>query len=227
LPSSLEDTLINVLVTGFEPFGGESINPSWEIARALPDHPLPGVRWRVERLPCVFSQAGLVLNEALNKHRPHLVLSLGQAGGRSELSLERVAINLIDARIPDNAGQQPLDQPIQTHGPAAYFSTWPIKYLQHGLRAEGFPASVSHTAGTFVCNQVFYELQRALEGQKTSSGFLHVPWLPEQAARQPGPTPPSLPLSVMVEGVVCLVRLWAAHQRSGESDLRVSTGSLH
>lgn len=218
---------LTVLVTGFEPFAGESINPSWEVARALPEHVLPAVQWRVQCLPCVFSRSLAVLDQALDAHRPDVVLALGQAGGRSDLSLERVAINVQDARIPDNAGAQPIDEPVVPDGPVAYWGRWPIKHLVHGLRSAGFPASVSHTAGTFVCNQVFYGLSHRLRDQHVSAGFLHLPWLPDQAARQTGPTPPSLPLPLMVSGVLCLVRLWVQHHQSGATDLRLSAGSLH
>jgi pyroglutamyl-peptidase I len=146
--------VVRILVTGFEPFGGQSLNPSWEVARALHGLTLPGAQVTTVQMPCVFAQALPVLQQALATHSPDIVLALGQAEGRCDFSVERVAINVMDARIPDNAGAQPIDVPVIAGGPAAYFSTLPIKSLVAGLKAAGFPASVSQTAGTFVCNQV-------------------------------------------------------------------------
>jgi len=194
----ISSSVPSLLLTGFEPFGGETLNPSWEIARALDGELLEGVRVRAWQLPCVFGAALRSLDQALAAHSPLLVLALGQASGRCDLSLERVAINVDDARIPDNAGAQPVDEPVLATGPAAYFSTLPIKAMVAGLRAAGIPASVSQTAGTFVCNHVFYGLQHRLAGSAVRSGFMHIPLLPEQAARFPGQ--PSLPLSTLVEG---------------------------
>jgi pyroglutamyl-peptidase len=161
-----------------------------------------------------------VLDEALAELRPGLVLALGQAGGRSDLSLERVAINVDDARIADNAGAQPIDMPVLESGPAAYFSTLPIKAIVHGLRAAGLPASVSQSAGTFVCNHLFYGLQHRLAGSGVRSGFLHIPYLPEQAARSSGQ--PSMALVSMIEGV----RMTLALALQNERDLRETGGAI-
>ena len=188
-----------ILLTGFEPFGGELVNPSWEVARRLDGELIGGARVVARELPCVFGQALSALQDAIDEVAPLLVLALGQAGGRCDLSLERVAINLDDARIADNAGALPIDEAVVAGGPAAYFSTLPIKAMVAGLRAAGMPASVSQTAGTFVCNHVFYGLQHALAGRAVRSGFMHIPYLPEQAAHKPGQ--PSLPLSTLVDGV--------------------------
>ncbi len=144
---------MRILLTGFEPFGGQSLNPSWEVARALHGLQWPGLLGAqvvAVQLPCVFAQALPALQQALTQHTPDIVLALGQAEGRCDLSVERVAINVMDARIPDNAGALPIDVPVIAGGPAAYFSTLPIKSLVAGLKAAGFPASVSQTAGTFV-----------------------------------------------------------------------------
>ncbi|OWQ92152.1 pyroglutamyl-peptidase I [Roseateles aquatilis] len=186
----------NILLTGFEPFGGERVNPSWELARALNGELIGGCRVVSVQLPCVFGEALRQLDEALDRIRPVTVLAIGQAGGRCDLSLERIAINVDDARIPDNAGAQPIDEPVVPAGPAAYFSTLPIKAIVAGLRAQGFPASVSQTAGTFVCNHLFYGLQHRLAASGVRSGFMHIPYLPEQAAHHPGA--PSLPLPTLV-----------------------------
>jgi pyroglutamyl-peptidase len=220
-------TLPLILLTGFDPFDGEAINPSWELARALSGETLreAGAQAQVHalRLPCAFGQAADVLHIALRELQPAMVLSIGQAGGRCDLSMERVAINLDDARIPDNRGAQPVDQPIATDGPAAYFSTLPIKAMVAAVRAAGVPASVSHTAGTFVCNHAFYALQHALRDSTVCSGFMHIPYLPEQAARHPGSA--SLPLSTLIEGT--RVALHTAWQHRHQPDLAVSEGQTH
>jgi len=213
-----------VLLTGFEPFGGEAVNPSWEIARALDGWECEGHVVRSVRLSCVFGEALRDLDAALEAHTPALVMCLGQAGGRAEISIERVAINVDDARIPDNRGRQPVDDVIEADGPAAYFSTLPIKALARDARAAGIAASVSNTAGTFVCNHVFYALMhrlatRPLHG-RTRGGFVHVPYTPEQAA---GRDVPSMALATQVEGVRALLR---SALRTGE-DIRENAGREH
>jgi len=209
-----------VLLTGFEPFGGETINPSWELARALDGQLIAGHLVHARLLPCVFGEALAGLDQALAELKPALVLALGQAGGRSELSLERVAINVDDARIADNAGAQPVDCPVVADGPAAYFTTLPIKAMVAGLRDAGLPAGVSQTAGTFVCNHLFYGLQHALRGTSVRSGFMHIPLLPEQAARLPGQ--PSMALASMTAGV----RLALELALTVEAELRQAGGQI-
>lgn len=210
-----------LLVTGFEPFDGEPVNPSAEIARRVDGRTVAGARVVARVLPCAFGAAREALHAALADTRPALVLALGQAGGRSELSLERVAINVDDARIPDNAGAQPIDLPIVAGAPAAYFSTLPIKAMVAALRAAGLPAGVSQSAGTFVCNHLFFALMHALARQPaTRGGFLHVPWLPEQAARHPGEF--ALELDAMVRGVELALATALAHR----DDLREAGGAL-
>jgi pyroglutamyl-peptidase len=190
-----------ILVTGFEPFGDEAINPSAEVARALHGRTIDGVRVVGVVLPCVFGQAIDALRAALDLHRPQLVLALGQAAGRAGFSLERVAINVDDARIPDNAGAQPIDVPVLTRGATAYFATLPIKAMCAALRDAGHPAEVSNSAGTFVCNHVFYGLQHALRRRRSvRSGFMHLPLLPEQVAASGSAVAPSLPLAQMIDG---------------------------
>jgi len=202
-PATTEPSL---LLTGFEPFGGETINPSWEVARALDGERIGGVRVAARRLPCCFGDAAALMRQLIDETSPRWVLALGQAAGRSDFSIERIAINIDDARIPDNAGAQPIDRPVVVGGPAAHFATLPIKAMVAGLRAAGFPASVSQSAGTFVCNHVFYALMHALRDQPAvRAGFMHLPLLPEQAARLPGQ--PSMPLALMVDGVREALRL--------------------
>lgn len=190
-----------ILLTGFEPFGGDRLNPSWEVALALNGALVAGARVVPVCLPCRFAESLLVLRQALREHRPALVLCLGLAASRAELSLERVAINVDDARIPDNAGQQPIDQPVVAGAPAAYFSRLPIKAVVQGLQALGVPAGVSQSAGTFVCNHVFFGLMHELRRRKqVKAGFMHLPLLPEMLT---GPTDGrfSLALAQQVAGV--------------------------
>ncbi|BAE75123.1 Pyrrolidone-carboxylate peptidase [Sodalis glossinidius str. 'morsitans'] len=147
-----------VLVTGIELFDGESLNPSWEVARRLDGEQVDGATLVARQLPCVIGRVNPALFQMLTALRSSLVLCLGQAGGRVDITLERVAINIVDARIPDNAGQQPVDEPIFPQRPAGYFSTLPIKAMVRALRRQGIPASVSQTAGTCNCNAIFYGL---------------------------------------------------------------------
>ena len=155
------------------------------------------------------------------------MLALGQAEGRCDFSVERVAINVMDARIADNAGAQPIDVAVVAGAPAAYFSTLPIKALVAGLRAGGFPASVSQTAGTFVCNQVFYALQHALAGQGVHSGFVHLPLLPEQAAHWKGPSLPSWPAQLQIAAARHALTVLVAHRQQGLGDVALGGGTLN
>ncbi|WP_019561071.1 MULTISPECIES: pyroglutamyl-peptidase I [Caldimonas] len=215
---------MNILLTGFEPFDGDALNPSQALAQALHGQSVDGAPITGVVLPCVFGEALDRLHHALEQHRPDLVLALGQAGGRADLSLERVAINIDDARIPDNAGRQPIDTPVVPGGPAAYFSTLPIKAIVAELRAAGLPASVSQTAGTFVCNHVFYGLMHALATRHPDArgGFMHVPLLPEQAARQ-SPPAASMALETMRQGVLVALQT-ALHERV---DRTLGAGALN
>jgi pyroglutamyl-peptidase len=210
-----------ILLTAFEPFGGDPVNPSLLIARQLHGETVAGARVVMVELPCVFHRALVVLDEALARTRPTLAVALGLAAGREGLSIERVAINVDDARIPDNVGAQPVDEAIAPEGPAAWFSTLPIKAMVAALNQAGVPASVSQTAGTFVCNHVFYGLQQRLAGTGVRSGFIHVPLLPEQAAQYPGK--PVLALEDQVRGVRLALEVAMTHR--GE-DLRAVGGTV-
>ncbi|ROM55931.1 pyroglutamyl-peptidase I [Pseudomonas canadensis] len=196
-----------VLLTGFEPFDKDLVNPSWEAVRQLDGVQLaPDVQIVARRLPCAFATAGECLTRLIDELRPAMVIATGLGPGRSTLSIERVAINVNDARIPDNLGEQPVDTAVIADGPAAYFTTLPIKAMVKAVREAGIAASVSQTAGTFVCNQVFYLLQHALAGSGVRSGFIHVPFLPEQVA---GSQQPSMALGRMVAGLqVALLAAW-------------------
>ena len=192
-PSSLP---LRVLLTGFDPFEQASVNPSWEAVRALDGWKVGGATVHARQVPCVFGEAIETLTNAMDALKPQLVLCVGQAGGRAEITPERIAINIDDGRIADNAGHQPIDLPVVPGAPAAYFSTLPIKAIVRDLRAGGVPASVSNTAGTFVCNHLFYGLQHLVKERAVRSGCMHIPYLPEQAACHPGA--PSLPLPTLV-----------------------------
>ena len=180
---------MKIIVTGFDPFGGEKINPSIECVKALPD--IEGVELIRLELPTVFKESAKRLNEVINDVKPDAVLSVGQAGGRAGITMERIAINVDDARIPDNISQQPIDEEIQVEGEAAYFSTLPIKRIVKAIREAGISAEVSNSAGTFVCNHIMYQaLFAATKADKPfKAGFMHIPFIPEQTADKP-----SLPL---------------------------------
>ena len=212
---------MKALVTGFEPFGGDRINPSFEALKRLPLR-LGALDIVTAALPVAYGGALPTLREAIGASAPNIVLCTGLAGGRAELSLERVAINIDDARIPDNDGDQPIDRPVVAGAPAAYFATLPIKAAAATLRDAGVPAAVSNSAGTFLCNHVFYGLmhEAALGGHRFRGGFLHVPYLPSQAARLPGM--PSMALEQIVEGIEIVLSVAAART----DDLAVSEGAL-
>ncbi|ALA71812.1 pyrrolidone-carboxylate peptidase [Geobacillus stearothermophilus 10] len=190
-----------VLVTGFAPFGGEVVNPSLEAIKCLSEFKSEMYAIEIRELPTVFGKALDELYAAIEQVAPALVICIGQAGGRSDISVERVAINVNDARIPDNEGNQPIDAPVVPNGPVGYWSTLPVKAIVHELRRHGIPASVSYTAGTFVCNHVFYGLMHYIAQVKMPirAGFIHIPYLPEQAARHPGQ--PSMALETIVKGL--------------------------
>jgi pyroglutamyl-peptidase len=190
-----------VLLTGFEPFAGETENPSWDAVRDLDEERIDGHRLAARLMPCVFGEAVSRLESEIAALRPSVVLCVGQAGGRAEISVERIAVNLDDARIPDNAGAQPLDRPAIVGGPAAYFSSLPVKAILRDLRAANIPAGLSHTAGTFVCNHIFYGAchARAIVRPEMRTGFIHIPYSPAQAARHPGS--PSIAVPIVTEAL--------------------------
>ncbi|ATM85175.1 MULTISPECIES: pyroglutamyl-peptidase I [Yersinia] len=213
----------SVLITGFEPFGGERVNPSWEVVKQLNDLMLGGARVVARQLPCAFGEALTALNAAMDDVQPTLVLAIGQAGGRADITIERVAINIDDARIPDNLGHQPVDQPIVEDGPAAYFTRLPIKAMVQGIRDAGIPASVSQTAGTYVCNHVMYGLLHRLNQMNSDvkGGFIHIPYLPEQAVAHPGAP------SMSTQSVLIALELAISVALQIEHDLHISGGAIH
>ncbi|MEU9476010.1 pyroglutamyl-peptidase I [Streptomyces sp. NPDC048191] len=216
--------MTRVLITGFAPFDGQQVNPSWQAASLVAAEPPAGLAVTAVELPCVFGKSIEVLREAVRASRPALVVCLGQAGGRPGVTVERVGINVDDARVPDNAGDRPIDEPVIPGGPAAYFSTLPVKACVAALRAAGVPAAVSNTAGTFVCNHVAYGLGYliATEFPHVRGGFVHVPWAPEQVTDG---TAPALEPRTVAHGLRALL-LAAAHTPT-ERDLKVSEGATH
>ena len=172
---------MKVLLTGFEPFGGESVNPAQEAVQMVKDE-IKGAQIVKCYVPVVFGKAIETVHEAMVKENPDVVLCIGQAGGRYEITPERVAINCDDARIPDNEGNQPVDQPVFADGAPAYFSTLPIKKMVEYMKAANVPAAVSNTAGTYVCNHLMYGVRYYLEKEFPNAigGFMHVPFLHEQ-----------------------------------------------
>ncbi|KRL50615.1 pyrrolidone-carboxylate peptidase [Levilactobacillus spicheri DSM 15429] len=196
--------MMKILVTGFDPFGKETINPAWEAVRRLPAT-IAGAQIVTLQVPTVFDQAASVVHAAIVREQPDVVLDIGQAGGRSGLTPERVAINLNDAGIADNQGNQPVDQPIQADGAAAYFTQLPVKAMVAAIRAAGLPGYLSTTAGTFVCNHLMYQVQyqRAHEFPRLRAGFMHIPFLPSQVSARPGV--PSLALTDDVRGLTAAI----------------------
>ncbi len=206
-----------VLVTGFAPFGGEGVNPSWQVAAGLPAA-VGGARIAKCLVPTEFRRAIAAVAEAMEEHSPDIVLCLGQAGGRFRMSVERVGINIDDAAIADNAGAQPIDEPIAQPGPAAYFATVPVKAMVQAMLAAGVPAEVSNSAGTFVCNHLLYGVLHyiAAQGLATRAGFIHVPYAEEQVLDKPGK--PAMAVATMVRGVTAAISAALQHR----ADLRLA-----
>ncbi|XAS68892.1 pyroglutamyl-peptidase I [Micrococcaceae bacterium Sec5.7] len=212
-----------ILITGFEPFGGQTTNPSWTAAvQASAILQAEGLAVAAVELPCIFGESISMLREALDSRRPELVICVGQAGGRDRISLERIAINCDDARIPDNAGNRPVDREVVAGGPAAYFSTLPVKAVLQALNSAGMPADVSQTAGTYVCNHVFYALMHELASRPgVRGGFIHIPFEPGQLPQ--GSRTPALPVDVMARGLAVVVRTALTTAK----DITMAAGATH
>lgn len=196
---------MKVLLIAFDPFGGESLNPAQEAVRRVDPAHVPAALVKLV-VPTVFGASLDLAVQAIRQERPDVVLAVGQAGGRAALTPERVAINLADAALPDNAGNRPNDVPVVPGGPAAYFATLPLKAIVTALRAAGLPAEISDTAGTFVCNHLMYGILHTLAAEQPAAlgGFLHVPYIPAQTAGRP--ELPSLPLEAIVQGIEVLLQ---------------------
>ncbi len=213
---------MKILVTGFDPFGGEEVNPAIETVKRLPDT-IGGAKIIKLEIPTVCHQSLRVIDEAIAGYDPDVVLSVGQAGGRPDITVERVGINVDDCRIPDNAGNQIVDEPIYADGPAAYFVTVPIKAMVQRIRERNIPASVSNTAGTFVCNHVTYGVCHllAVKYPGKRSGFIHIPFLPQQAVDKKNM--PSMSQDMMVEAITAAIEAVV----DTEKDVKVTGGATH
>ena len=196
-------SLTKVLVSGFEPFGGADLNPSQLLVERLSPETIPGVELRAIVLPVEFDKAAEILLAEVKKFSPQVVISFGQAEGRSAITPEKIAINLDSARIPDNAGDQRQNQVIREQGADGYFSTLPVEEMVAALKAAGVAGSLSLSAGSFVCNHIFYTLQHELKGANIKSGFVHLPLVPEQSSEFPNQ--PTMSLDDMVKGAKALI----------------------
>lgn len=189
-----------LLVTGFDPFGGEAVNPAREAVLRLPDA-LGGYEITKLEIPTVFGLAAETVLQAAEKLRPHAILCVGQAGGRSAVTPEVVAINLREASIPDNAGNVPVNTPVIENAPAAYFATLPVRDMVQAVKEKGIPCTLSYSAGTFVCNDLLYTLLHRYRDTDVQVGFVHIPYLPEQAREGK----PSMELDTVVEALTAMI----------------------
>ncbi|WP_251860126.1 pyroglutamyl-peptidase I [Clostridium sp. Marseille-Q2269] len=210
-----------VLITGFDPFGGEKVNPALEAVKKIQDE-IAGAEVIKVEIPTVFRKSLEKLEEAIKEHNPDIVICIGQAGGRFDITVERVAINIDDARIPDNEGNSPIDIPIFEDGENAYFSTLPIKAMVKEIKENNIPASVSNTAGTFVCNHVMYGLLYMLDKKfKNVKGcFIHVPFIPDQVITKANTA--SMSLENITKGLECAIKACVEN----DSDINVIGGTI-
>ncbi|MCC5893861.1 MAG: pyroglutamyl-peptidase I [Alkalibacterium sp.] len=215
---------MKVLVTGFDPFGGEKVNPAYEAIKRLDDS-IAGATIVKREIPTVFHTSSAIVKEAIKTENPDVILCVGQAGGRYGVTPERVAINVDDARIPDNENNQPIDEKIQPDGPDAYFSSLPVKAMVEKMRDAQVPASVSNSAGTFVCNHIMYQVLYAIEKEfpDKTGGFVHVPFIPEQVTDKANQ--PSMYLEDIVRGLKAGIE--AIVERHGKEDSKHIGGAIH
>lgn len=215
---------MKILITGFDPFGGESLNPAWEAVKKIPDT-INGAEIKKVMIPTVFHKSAEVTEKAINEFQPDYVLNIGQAGGRFELTPERVAINVDDARIPDNETNQPIDVAIKEDGAAAYFTQLPVKAMVTEIKNAGVPASVSNSAGTFVCNHIMYQVQYMIDKKypNIKAGFIHVPFIPAQVLDKPGK--PAMNLEDISKGITKAIE--AIIEFDGKPDLKMIGGTTH
>lgn len=214
---------MKILITGFDPFGGASVNPAYEAVKLLPNE-IKGADIIKLEIPTVFKKEGEVLEAGIEEYNPDIVICVGQAGGRSGITVEKVAINLMEARIPDNEGRQPVDEPVCSDGENAYFAKLPIKAMVQKMREQGIPARISYTAGTYVCNDVMYRLLYMIEKKyhNMKGGFIHVPYLPEQVIDLPDGIP-SMSAEMIAQAIECGVE--AALEN--EEDVKAVMGETH
>ena len=214
---------MKILVTGFDPFGGEKVNPALEAVKSLPSE-IHGAEIHWVEIPTVFYRSAEVLEAEIVRFQPDAVLCIGQAGGRASLTPERVAINQDDARIPDNQGNQPIDTPIRLDGQAAYFSTLPIKAMVHAIKEEGLPATVSNTAGTFVCNHLMYQALYLADKKfpNMRAGFMRIPYMTEQVINKPNTA--SMNLTDIVRGIEAAIGAIVDYK---DKDIKLVGGTTH
>ena len=213
---------MKILVTGFDPFGGEKINPAIESVKRLPDKIMDAEIIKLE-IPTVIGKSVDKIREKIKEVEPDVVLSIGQAGGRPDITVERVGINCDDCRIKDNEGNQPIDEKVVENGPAAYFATIPIKAIVEHIKEGKIPASVSNTAGTFICNHVLYGVChiKATEYPNMRTGFIHIPFLPEQVTDKKNM--PSMALETIVKGLELAIEAIITNKE----DIVVTGGKTH
>lgn len=213
---------MKVLVTGFDPFGGEPINPAWEAVKAMKDT-IAGAEIVKMQIPTVVGKSIEKIHQKMKELQPDLVISVGQAGGRFGVTPERVAINVTDARIPDNEGNQPIDEPIFPDGPAAYFSNLPVKAMVQAIKDAGYPSVLSNSAGTYICNHVMYGILYYIEKEfpNVRGGFIHVPYAPSQVVNKP--STPSMALADITASLEAAV----AAAVSSKEDIRAVGGEIH
>lgn len=214
---------MKILLTAFDPFADEKINPTLEVLKKLEDNILDVQLIKLE-LPTVFGKSSKILEEKIKEAKPDVILSLGQAGGRSKITVERIAINIDDANIKDNEGNKPIDQKIKDDGENAYFSTLPIKAIVEEIKKAGIPAEISNTAGTFVCNHIMYEdLYLAEKYGNIKAGFIHIPFLPEQVIDKKDM--PSMNISDIKKALE--IAIATIIKFSNKDDLKINGGSTH
>ncbi|ATH59321.1 MULTISPECIES: pyroglutamyl-peptidase I [Staphylococcus] len=213
---------MKILVTGFDPFGGDTINPALEAVNLLP-YEIQGHTIEKLETPTVFNKSKVTIENKLKATHFDIVLAIGQAGGRFELTPERIGINIDDARIPDNEGNQPIDEMIQSSGDAAYFSNLPVKRMTEAIKTAGVPARLSNTAGTFVCNHILYQLGflQATQFPNIKFGFIHVPFIPEQVTDKP--EQPSMSIQTIAKGLKAALEAII----ESDEDIKVALGETH
>ncbi|MCL2392010.1 MAG: pyroglutamyl-peptidase I [Oscillospiraceae bacterium] len=214
---------MKILISGFDPFGGEAINPAFEAVKLLP-RKIGGADISIVEVPTVFRKCAEVLKAAIDEIKPDAVLCIGQAGGRSVISVEKVAINLQEARIADNEKNQPIGETIKEDGPAAYFATLPVKVMVNKIKEEKIPSSISYTAGTYVCNDIMYHLLYMIDKEYPNirGGFIHVPFDTAQVLDKPDGTP-SMPVATIAKALECAVKAIATHKE----DIHEAAGTTH
>lgn len=212
---------MKALITGFDPFGGESLNPAYEVVSGL-ESQIGDCQIVKLEVPTVFGRCLEVLESSLTKEKPDIVICLGQAGGETGIRLEKVAINLNDARISDNKGNQPTDEPIYADGENAYFTSLPIKAISKALKDQGIPSSISYTAGTFVCNHLFYGLMYMIKKNHPyiKGGFIHIPYLPEQVVDKAKTA--SMSLDMMLAAIKIIIET----STQVDQDIHLTAGTL-